>query len=100
MARSREKQIERLAAAIVADNRRQLEGKSLDWRLGHTYYILNISQRAVYGMYCQMKAAKAMHPADAPGDMDRLRWELGLLSDDALREMARYYPETREEDAT
>ena len=96
MARSREKQIERLAAAIVADNRRQLEGKSLDWRLGHTYYILNISQRAVYGMYCQMKAAKAMHPADAPGDMDRLRWELGLLSD----EMARYYPETREDDAT
>ena len=44
-----------------------------------------------------MKAAAAMHPADPPGDLDRLRWELSLMADDALDEMARYYPETKED---
>ena len=97
---TRSEYIDWLASAIVEQSRRELAGKSLDCKLSHTYYILNIQHHAIYGMYNSMKAKKAMHPADAPGDMDRLRWELGLLSDDALREMARYYPETREEDAT
>ena len=93
--------IERLAAAILADGRRRMEGKSNDYRLRHGYYLLNISadQRALNGMYMAMKAAAAIHPADPPGDMDRLRWELGLMTDKTLAEMARYYPETKEDDA-
>ena len=100
--KTRAERIERLAAAILADARRQREGKSPDWKLRHGYYLLNISagQRALNGMYIAMKAAAAIHPQDPPGDMDRMRWELGLLTDEALAEMARYYPETREEDAT
>lgn len=54
MAKSRAERIERLAAAILADGRSRMEGKSNDYRL---------------------------------------RWELGLMTDDALAEMARYYPE-------
>ena len=90
--------IERLAAAILADGRRQMAGKSTDYRLRHSCYLLNISasQRALNGMYVAMKAAAAIHPADPPGDLDRLRWELGLMTDDALAEMARYYPEMKE----
>lgn len=99
--KKRAERIERLAAAILADARRQREGKSSDWKLRHGYYLMNISaeQRALNGMYIAMKAAAAIHPQDPPGDMDRLRWELGLLTDEALAEMARYYPETKE-DAT
>lgn len=100
--KKRAERIEQLAAAILADARRQREGKSPDWKLRHGYYLLNISaeQRALNGMYVAMKAAAAIHPQDPPGDMDRLRWELGLLTDEALAEMAKYYHETREEDAT
>lgn len=98
MAKNRNEKIEQLAAAILADSRRRMEGKSVDYRLRHSCYLMNISadQRALNGMYVAMKAAAAMHPSDPPGDMDRLRWELSLMTDEALTEMAGYYLETKE----
>ena len=98
MENSREQRIERLAAAILEDSRRQMAGKSNDYQLRHSCYLLNISasQKALNGMYVAMKAAAAIHPADPPGDMDRLRWELSLMTDSALAQMARYYPAAKE----
>lgn len=88
---TRSEYIDWLANAIVEQSRRELAGKSLDYKLSHTYYILNIQHHAIYGMYSNMKAKKAMHPQDPPGDAERLRWELGLLTNAALMEIGKYY---------
>ena len=85
--------IRRLAVRIRDANRAELAGKSLDAKLRYPYYLLNIDQRALHGMYIAMKAAAAIRATDPPGDLDRLAWELGLLSDDALAEIERYYPD-------
>lgn len=85
--------IRRLAVRIRDASRAELAGKSLDAKLRYPYYLLNIDQRALHGMYISMKAAAAIRGTDPPGDLDRLAWELGLLSDEALAEIERYYPD-------
>lgn len=85
--------IRRLAVRIRDANRAELAEKSLDAKLRYPYYLLNIDQRALHGMYIAMKAAAAIRATDPPGDLDRLAWELGLLSDEALAEIERYYPD-------
>lgn len=89
----RSERIRWLAVRIRDASRAELAGKSLDAKLRYPYYLLNVDQRALHGMYIAMKSAAAIRAIDPPGDLDRLAWELGLLSDDTLAEIERYYPD-------
>ena len=67
---------------------------SPDGRLRFPYYLLNVQQRALKGLYVEFMTENGLRYGP-PGDEERLRWELGLLSNEALRRVGAFYRGTK-----
>lgn len=87
---TRSEYINELAARILAENREEVAEKSKSERLSFPYYLLNVQQRAMHGLYVQFLAEKGVQYGP-PGDIERLCWELNMLSNDALCKVGEFY---------
>lgn len=87
---TRSEYIAELAERIAAENHEKVAGKPLYERTSFPYYLLNIQQRAMRGLYVQFLAENGVQYGP-PGDKERLCWELNLLSNDALRKIGEFY---------
>ena len=82
--------INELAARILAENRKEVAEKPKSERMSFPYYMLNVQQRAMHGLYVQFLAEKGVQYGP-PGDIERLCWELNMMSNDALRKVGEFY---------
>ncbi len=87
---TRSEYINELAARILAENRKEVSEKPKSERMSFPYYLLNVQQRAMHGLYVQFLAEKGVQYGP-PGDIERLCWELNMLSNDALRKVGEFY---------
>lgn len=83
----RAEQIEDLAERILDYERRQADLATPSLRGSYPWYMMNLRNPAALALYTAWHGQQG-----APGDRERLEWELGLMTDDVLEALEELYP--------